>query len=273
MEMDLFNELLKIQQERFELIKQQWGFSTVQLKKWLNMYDKEYIRGKDEKLMEINVNRLLPYTKTKKSMLYGDYAIERLELAIKAKAVIMMINSDLEDIKMKERFIIECFYLFLRIDSTRTLKLTYEKFGDIVMNTYQYVILSYKDNEKWDSLIKELEDKCMYYKPKRIPVLYHYKLEDFEMVKYCDTWKEAYIKWTNEVFPTLLDKYKENEINKFKQYLQVRSLDGHKLKTEHYEELINKRKAELDRLKINCPKTVKHFKAIVEDLKKNNKGQ
>lgn len=269
MNMDILNELLKIQEQRFQLIKDEWGYSSVQLKKWLEMYDKDYIRGDKETFLNIKVNILLPYTKTPKQMFYGEYAIQRLELAILAKAIIMMVNSNLEEPTVKERFILEAFHLFLRINSLKTLELTYERFGDIVMNSYNKVINAYNNSDEWNELVNYIQDKCEFYKPKRTQTLYHYKLEDFEIVKYCDTWKEAYIKWCNEVYPTLLDKYKEEELNKYKQHLQVSILEGHKVSTEQYTELMNKRKAKLDLLKINKPKSEKQFKQIIDRLKKN----
>lgn len=268
MEQDIFNFIIDIRQQQFEQIKKEWGFSTVKLKEYLKGEPNyKFVYGYAEDLCEIKVNRLLPYTNNKRYMFYGSYAIERLQLAIEAKAIIMLLLGDLEGNAGQIAFINECLHLFLRIDSTRTLELTYKAFCEMVNKVYYKVLNTYNNTQDWEALIQDIVDKCEYYKSKKDQVKYHYTFEDFELVRNCQSWNEAYEMWINNVYPYLLDNYKNKLMDEYKQELAIKAYNGTKISSEQYQELISKKQAKLDKIKIT-KLTRKSFEVTINRMKK-----
>lgn len=258
---NIFNFIIDLQKQEFEQIILEWGYSSVALKHYLNKYEKDFEYGYAETLCDIKVNRLLPYTNNVKAMLRGDSAIYRLKLGIQAKAIIMNVLGDLEGPDGKHKFINECLRLFLRIDSTKT-NLSFQNFSDIVNNTYDKII----DGSENDKIINTLIEEGERYKSKRISTLYHYTLEDFTYVRYEDNWKDAYNKWIEFYFPTILNKYKERALDEYKKELIRTKLDGKYLTSEKIINLIDKKKKELDLLKIT-KLSFSGFKSTISKLK------
>lgn len=279
---DIFDIIIDVRRQQFEQIKREWGFSTVKLKEYLNGdANTQHIKGYAEILTDdtdpkkqINVNKLLPYAK--KPFLYGSYAMWRLRLAIEAKAVIMVNNGDLTDDKeTMTTYINECLHLYLRVNSLsfKAILTNYKPnvenhefvwFSDMVKNAYELVWKAYNErnnNDMWKNELVFLQNRTNYYKPRRKQTLYHYQYLDFidKKVKYANSFKEAYEYWTINVFPTLLDKYKEHKLDEYRNELKqwttfVRQDTVHYGKFEYdfdmYNELINEYKKELDLIKI-----------------------
>lgn len=199
-------------------------------------------------------------------MLRGDSAIYRLKLGIQAKAIIMNVLGDLEGPDGKHKFINECLRLFLRIDSTKT-NLSFQNFSDIVNNTYDKVI----DGSENDEIINTLTEEGERYKSKRNPTLYHYTLDDFIYVRYEDNWKDAYNKWIEFYFPTILDNYKQKTLDEYKKTLIKAKLEGKYLTAEQINNMINKKKSELEKLKIN-KLSFSGFKSTISKLKNKQKN-
>lgn len=196
----------KGQQEQLALIIAEWGNSTVQLKHWLNtFYSQDNINEYSvNKEAGINVNYILPPLKNR--FWTGDEAIWRLKLAMQAKLIII---SYIEQQNLiKPVFIVECFRLWLRIDSRYT-KFTWEQFRDMVNETYEYVSNNFQ--EALESSISVSND----FKPKKKQTMYHYKESDFWIVTEDDTLCEAFERWKLYVYPTLLDNFKRLKIKEF----------------------------------------------------------
>jgi len=189
----------------FEEITKHWGFSTTALKEYLNKYYKEDI-DYAEKLGDININYILPYRNN--GFFYGKIALERLELAMQAKAIIMGAIGDLE----YEKYAYECLRLFLKINSMIKIgsyvmpAISYKNFEKLVHDTY-WSYMSISDNiDEFDKHIRHIEDICEKYRPKRKKTKYHYSEEDFKGMEIIikleeyNRLKKAYEYWVEEIY-------------------------------------------------------------------------
>lgn len=262
----IFNFDIKtsLKEQEFDLLVNQFGTNVRQIKKYLKEVYPEFEYGYAEEYEGININKILRYTNNKKYMLYGDEAVYRLRYAIKAKAYIMSKLNDLDDL---HKYVYECLYLYLRVN-TLTIKYSFKSFVDDVLSNYN---IFYKMNEKTSLEAKktllELTERC---KSKRVQVKYHFTLEDFQYVNgIYDSWQEAYDQWINNYFDSLLDNYKKRELMKYKMSLQAEKLSGKYMSTELYNKLIEKKEKELDQIKI-AKLSYSGFRGTVSKLLKAN---
>ena len=251
--------------KQFTNIINDWGVSSVMLKKYLKQYEDNFSYGYAEKLDGININYILRYTNKVSGMLHGDMAVYRLKIAMLAKAYIMNELGDLEDY---QKFINECLHLYLRINSLRT-NYSFGTFRDNVFDAYNKIYNA--DAESLSETKRMLLEHVENYKPRRKQTLYHYCLEDFANVSGIYTsYKDAYNAWVKYYFPTILENYKKKTMNEYKQKMACSKLEGKYLTTETYLSLLDKKQEELDNIKINLL-SEKSFKTIVCRLyKKNN---
>lgn len=254
-------------QEQQDIINN-WGFSSVMLKNYLKRYDKTFNFGYAEKFEEgdvkININSILRYTKSPKQMLFGPEAVHRLRIAMKAKAYIMGCLGDLDH----QKFIFECLHLFLRINSIYT-KYNYTTFANDVESTYKEVLnLTIKKASKFEKDLSDMTSRC---KPKRVQIKYHYSIEDFTSILdiYNHNRKEAYSIWLKDVYPGLLESYKNREFDKYVSSLIKDQVTGSYISNDLYKVLTDNKKKELDQLKINKLSYDAFCKTIIR-LKKNN---
>lgn len=255
-------------QEQDDIINN-WGCSSVMLKRYLKRYDKAFVLGYAEKLKDdnvnININSILRYTKSPKQMLFGPEAVHRLRIAMKAKAYIMGCLGDLE----YQKFIFECLHLFLRINSLYT-DYDYKTFVNDVTSTYDEVLnLTYDDAFKFETKLTEMTSRC---KSKRVQTKYHYSIEDFTSILdvYNHNRKEAYFIWLKDVYPALLDSYKKREFDKYVSSLIKDQVTGSYISDDVYKGLTDNKKKELDQLKINKLSYETFCRTINDRLKKNN---
>ena len=291
---DIFNVILNIRKNQFEEIKREWGFSTIKLKKYLNGDPStQHIYGFCEKSSDnkIDINVILPYTT--KPIYYGRYAMMRLKYAIEAKAVIMFENGYLTGLEDETLiiYIKESLHLFLRVDSLqfKNLLVNYKPneenheylwFSDTVIDTFNRIKNEYNErnnNDGWKNEIKFLEDKTEYFKPKRKQTLYHYQFEDFEMIRNFKNFKEAHKYWIENVWPTLLDNYKEKKLNEYKESIKkwnvyvknenihYENFNGYDF--DEYQTLIDDYKKDLDLIKIK-PLSYNRFYKTIQKLVK-----
>ena len=261
------NIFLKSQkQAEFTNIINNWGTSSVMLKKYLAKFEDQFSFGYAEKLDGININYILRYTNKKSSMLFGEVGINRLKLAMLAKAYIMNELGDLEDY---QKYIAECLHLYLRINSLAT-NYAFGAFKNDLFSAYNKIY-----NADEDTLLevkRMLLDKMENYKPKRVQTKYHYCLEDFENVSHIyNNYKDAYDAWVKYYFPYILEDYKKAQLDAYKRELAIAKLEDKYISAEAYLSLIDKKEKELDNVKIVCL-SEKSFKTTICRLyKKNNK--
>lgn len=270
MEHDIFNPIIDLHIEWANQIKTEWGNSSVSLKNYLKTYYNEDLNY-CYKTEGININYILPYRKAvngKFNGYYGKEAIERLEWALKAKALIML-EQETEK-TMEGKFVYEALRLYLRVGSN------FIKKGDEVV--YHHRIITYKDFENMvnkaygealyngDELRETLIAKCTEYRKGRYtPVKYHFRKKDFEYVLYEKCIKKAYDLWIDRYFPTLLDKYKEEQLNSYKQELLSKYNDWTSLTdSEQYEynKAMQEFKSGLEQIKITKLSYMQFWKLI-----------
>lgn len=251
---EFFNCYIDLQTQTFNQIVIEWGKSSVALKKWLNTYHPEILNNKEySKKAGLNADVFLPYRKG--ALWTGSDAISRLELAVKAEVVIIFSNTELTETEQCVIYKTECLRLWTRINSLVT-PFTFEQFKSLLDKCY------YEVTNNWDEQVEFLQNKQNDFKYKKDQVLYHYKREDFEPIRFEKNLKTAYQVWMDTVFPTLLDKYKERKLQEFK-------LELGKVTFEEWEKKSKAYKAKLDKIKINPIKYIQFTKFI----KKIKNGQ
>jgi hypothetical protein len=241
-----FDILSVLQDQEQSLLVAQFGTNVRQIKSYLKSAYPEFEYGYAEQFEGININKILRYTNNKRYMLYGDEALYRLKMAMRAKAYIMRELGDLADFK---KFAYECLYLYLRIN-TLTVSYTFKMFSDDVKSIYNII---YNLDEESSSDVKrdllKLTNRC---KTKRAQVKYHFTLDDFKYVNGVYTnWQDAYDAWLNNYFEDLLDNYKKRTIASYKMSLQQDKLANKYMTFELYTKLVEKKERELDQIKIS----------------------
>ena len=250
-----FDAMQQMHASKYDRIIKEWGYSSKLLREYLNKYYNEDINYATE-YGNIKISYILPYRKStngKFNGFYGKMAIDRLNLAIQAKAIIMYAQGDLEEDRLGELGY-EALRLYLRVNSCQNGPLmTFKEFNNIVLNAHKLA------KTEFDEQYQRLSEICEKLKPKKDQVLYHYTRADFEAIRYEENCKIAYNKWIVEIWPTLLDKYKERKLNEYKKTLR-------NLSAEQYFELINEYQEKLDKIKINEIK-YRRFVSIIKKLK------
>lgn len=241
-----FNILSALQEQEESLLISQFGTNVRQIKSYLKSAYPEFEYGYAEQYEGININKILRYTNNKRYMLYGDEALYRLKMAMRAKAYIMRELGDLADFK---KFAYECLYLYLRIN-TLTVNYSFKSFADDVKSIYN--IIYNLDEESSSDVKKDLLDLTNRCKAKRVQVKYHYTLEDFKYVNgVYSSWQDAYDAWINNYFEDLLDNYKKRTIASYKMSLQQDKLANKYMTFELYTKLVEKKERDLDQIKIS----------------------
>lgn len=217
---------------------------------------KDFVKNAD-----INASLFLP---PRKGMLWsGEEALSRLRLAVKAEVIIIFSNKKIDDRTKYVIYKVECLRLWTCINSLAT-KFSFKSFCQLLDDTYRYVMAN------WDETFNYLLEKSEVYKPKKHQLLYHYTREDFEPIRYEKNLKTAYEKWLVEVWPTLLDKYKEKKLNEYLEPHKLKYLEQHKrMPFEELKSLTEYYNKKLDKIKINKIKYIQFTKLI----KKINKGE
>ena len=259
----IFDKAIKLHVDERTQIINEWGFSSVRLKKYLNKHYNEDINFA-HKLGQININYILPPRKSDKGFngLYGKMAVDRLRLALEAKALILY-SEEYKDLENKEGiFCYEALRLFLRIksfvcfdkDENENDKyqpvVSYDEFNKMSLNA---LFLAQND---YDAQYKKLLNICNKLRPKYDKILYHYTREDFYPIRHEKNLKEAYNKWMKEVWPTLLDKYKDKLRD---EYIRVTLRN---MTYEEYSEKLDEYNKKLDNIKIKPIKYVRFTKII-----------
>lgn len=244
---NFFNCYIDLQTQIFNQIVLDWGKSSVVLKRWLNTYHPEILNNKDySRKADINADLFLPYRNN--GLWSGDDAISRLKLAVKAEVIIIFSNPDLSENEQLVIYRTECLRLWTRINSLKT-RFTFEQFKTLLDETYIYVM------NNWDDTVIYLQERTLAFKPKKDQVLYHYTKDDFMLIRYEKNIKTAYNKWIEEVWPTLLDKYKARKLNEYISTL-------HNMPAEQYFKLKEQYEQKLDKIKINKIKYIQFTKLI-----------
>lgn len=253
MALDFFEELNKAdydcKEKIFNQIRNDWGYSTVVLKDWLNSY---YPFRFDDNLIKyngINADVFLPYRKGK--LWFGSIAISRLELAVKTKALIIFNNES----KFNDQFVlfkIECLRLWLRIDSTKT-KYSLEEFTNMTNKAAKEAI----EDQEW--LFQYLYEKMRSFK--YVKKVYHYKAEDFSDIKPFMTLREAYAYWIKYTYPRLLEYYKDEAYKEF-----IVFCNEHEVNNSYMQIKYDKLFSQLDNVHIKKPNT----RTFAKMLKTNN---
>jgi len=200
----------------FNQIVDEWGFSSVKLKTYINdFYGQRY--GYADNGLSFNIDKLLPYRKN--GFLYGQYAVEKLKIAIKIKIVLMNVIEDDNDYKT---FCFESLKLFLRINSMykdgsgRLIpSISFNDFNDYIKTVYvEYNEVS-NDVVLYDKYINDLidvyEKNVKTYKKTK----YHYSKDDFTgldcimQLKEFNTIKKVYDYWLENMYDKI--KYKANK--------------------------------------------------------------
>lgn len=240
-----FDILSALQEQEQSLLVAQFGVNVRQIKSYLKSVYPEFEYGYAEQYDGININKILRYTNNKRYMLYGDEALYRLKMAMRAKAYIMRETGDIADFR---RYLYECLYLYLRIN-TLTVNYSFKSFSDDVKNIYnRFYSMDEKDAIEAKKMLLELTNRC---KSKRVQVKYHFTLEDFKYVNgVYSSWQEAYDAWVNNYFNDLLSDYKKNTLAAYKQSIQQDKLAGKYMSPELYVKLVEKKEKELDQVKI-----------------------
>lgn len=204
---DFFRSHIDLQKEISMQIIREWGTSSVILKKWLNIYHPEIMQNPVySKKAGLNADVFLPYRRN--ALWYGEEAISRLKLAVKAEVVIVFSVQDLSDLELQVIYKTQCLRLWTRINSLKT-RFSFEQFKNLVNNCYKEVI------ENWNEQVEFLLNKQPKFKFKRKQTLYHYTENDFSIVNSLMTLSEAYNYWMKYTFPTLLENYKNKKIKEF----------------------------------------------------------
>lgn len=220
------------QLKEWQLIVDEWGGSSVQLKNFLKKYC-DY-NTDNAKLGDINVNYILPY---RNNAFFVHKDLYRLKYAMKAVLIILGTKYGQEDIKSLYAY--ECLRLWLRFDSRKTY-LTFENFVNMTNEVYGEV------ETDWKSSVEEIQDICYKYKPRRKQTMYHFREEDFNLINEEMTLGEAYDFWMYYEFPNILNRYKQGRLNEFK----ANELNKFgKVSKEKYEAF----KKDLDLIKIKEP--------------------
>ena len=240
-----FNILSALQEQEQTLLVAQFGVNVRQIKSYLKSAYPEFEYGYAEQFEGININKILRYTNNKRYMIYGDEALYRLKMAMRAKAYIMRELGDLADFK---KFAYECLYLYLRIN-TLTVKYSFKSFTDDVKTIYnRFYNMEEKDATEAKKTLLELTNCC---KSKRVQVKYHFTLEDFKYVNgFYSSWQDAYDAWINNYFDSLLDDFKKQTLAAYMQSIQQDNLAGKYMTPELYVKLVEKKERELDKVKI-----------------------
>lgn len=250
-----FDDMNNLHYNMYNKIINEWGMSSVTLKEYLQIYYNEDINYANE-LADIKINYILPYRKAKDGKFngfYGQMAIDRLQLALEAKALIMTspVYDSLEENRLG-KFGYEALRLYLRVQSyTNTYKplILFDEFNNMVKDAYNLA------QNNYDEQFEKLTKLCNQLKPKKDQVLYHFTREDFEPIRYEKNLKTAYKVWIENVFPNLLDKYKERKLNEYRISLGPVT----------FEEWTEKQKAllvKLDKIKITPIKYIQFTKLI-----------
>ena len=215
----------------YDKIEAEWGKSSVTLKNWLQLYYPFIVNNKAySKKNDINANIFLPPRKGK--LWTCEEAITRLKLAVKAE-VLVIFSGKTPDKSLMGIYKVECLRLWTCINSLVT-RFSFNQFMSLLDETLFYVL------NHWDETVKLIKEKTEVYKPRRDQILYHYKREDFEHIRYEKNCKAAYDKWIVEVWPTLLDKYKAQKLDEYSKTLRnMTSEDYFKYRSE-YNERLNK---------------------------------
>ena len=260
-----FNDMQKLHETAYNEIIAEWGYSSVKLKHYLEHYYNEDINYA-HKLDGININYILPYRKCidgKFNGLYGNMAIDRLQMALEAKAVIMY-SKEFKNEETAGKFGYEALRLFLRIksfDENYKQLLTFDEFNEMVLKA------KYLAENDYDSQYRKLTNICKQLMPKRDPVLYHYKREDFEPIKYENSLKDAYNKWMKEVHPTLLEKHKKKLLDDYMRLIRLSNCEhNHRMDVEEFNEKVNEYKAKLDKIKIR-PISYQRFCKLIKKIR------
>lgn len=240
-----FDILSALQEQEQTLLVARFGVNVRQIKSYLKSVYPEFEYGYAEQYDGININKILRYTNNKRYMLYGDEALYRLKMAMRAKAYIMRETGDIADFR---RYLYECLYLYLRIN-TLTVNYSFKSFSDDVKTIYnRFYSMDEKDATDAKKMLLELTCRC---KSKRVQVKYHFTLEDFKYVNgVYSSWQEAYDAWVNNYFNDLLSNYKKRTLDAYKQGIQQDKLADKYMTPELYVKLVEKKEKELDQVKI-----------------------
>ena len=118
----------------------------------------------------------------------------------------------------------------------------------------------------WEETVNYLQDKKEQFISKKDQLLYHYTREDFEPIRYEENRRVAYNKWIIEVWPTLLDKYKEKKLSEYLEpHIQKYTVKNKLMPKEELDRLTSIYKAKLDKIKINKIK-YRRFATIIQKL-------
>ena len=240
-----FDILSALQDQEQDLIISQFGVNVRQIKSYLKSVYPEFEYGYAEQYDGININKILRYTNNKRYMLYGDEALYRLKMAMRAKAYIMKELGDLNDF---HKYLYECLYLYLRVNSL-TFKYSFKSFSDDVLSAYN-IIYSMDENDALETkkTLLDLTNRC---KSKRVQVKYHFTLDDFKYVNgVYSSWQEAYDAWINNYFGSLLEDYKKRTLDSYKMSIQQDKLAGKYMTPELYVKLVEKKEKDLEQVKI-----------------------
>lgn len=256
------NPNIDLRKIELDQIFKEWGYSSKKLREYLNkdkeskeiLNNKEYSRKGD-----INADIFLPYLKNR--FWEGSDAISRLKLAVKAEVVIIFSNTDKDIKELTNIYVTECLRLWTRINS-KTTSLTIDQFRDLLNDCYNDVM------NDFDNQVKYLQEKQEKLKPKKDQVLYHYTREDFEPIRYFDKIKEAYNYWIENIWPNLLDNYKQKKLNEYMNEYTNNYVDqfNKRLSFEKNEEVKKQYLIKLNKIKINKIK-YRRFVSIIEKLR------
>lgn len=244
---EFFNCYIDLQEQTFRQIITEWGHSSATLSRWLKTYHPEILNNKEySKKAGLNADIFLPYRKG--ALWSGSDAISRLKLAVKAEVIIIFSDDTLSN---KEQFVIyktECLRLWCRINSLTT-KFSFDQFKNLLDDCYKDVITN------WDNEVEYLQEKQNAFKYKKDQVLYHFTRADFEPIRYEKNLKTAYNVWMEQVFPTLLDKYKERKLKEYRIELGHVTFEEWQKKSKAYQ-------IKLDKIKITPIKYIQFTKLI-----------
>lgn len=253
---------INLRKIELDQIFKEWGYSSKKLRDYLNKDkdSKEILNNKEySKKADINADIFLPYLKNK--FWEGSDAISRLKLAVKAEVVIIFSNTELTESEQTNIYLIECLRLWTRINS-RTTSLTKDQFIYLLNNCYNDVM------NDFDNQVKYLQDKQEKLKPKKDQVLYHYTREDFEPIRYFEKSKDAYNYWIENIWPNLLDNYKQKKLNEYMNEYTNNYVEqfNKRLSFEKAEEVKKQYLVKLNKIKINKIK-YRRFVSIIEKLR------
>ena len=140
----IFDPIIDWQKIKFEKIIKEWGYSSKELREYLNHYKYDILSNKDfSNKNGLNADIFLPYQRNR--FWEGADAISRLKLAVKAEVVIIFSNTNKDIKELINIYVTECLRLWTRINS-RTTSLTIDQFKDLLNDCYNEVMNDF-DNQ------------------------------------------------------------------------------------------------------------------------------